>query len=60
MTGMLVAENIKAGARVFDQWRVNEDAVYTEAGAAAASQSLFAERLTPQRAAPALADVPAE
>jgi len=59
MTGMLVAENIKAGARVFDQWRVNEDAVYTEAGNAAASQTLFAERLTPQRAAPALADVPA-
>ena len=59
MTGMLVAENIKAGARIFDQWRVNEDAVYTEAGNAA-SQTLFAERLTPQRVAQALADAPAE
>jgi protoporphyrinogen oxidase len=60
MTGMLVAANIMAGARLYDQWRVNEDAVYTEAGNASASQTLFAERLTPQRAAAAMADAPAE
>jgi protoporphyrinogen oxidase len=59
MTGMLTAENIKAGARLFDPWRVNEDAVYTEAGQASASQTLFAERLTPQSAAPAMANAPA-
>jgi protoporphyrinogen oxidase len=31
MTGMLTARNILAGRRVFDPWRVNEDAEYHEA-----------------------------
>lgn len=32
MTAMLTVENIKAGARIYDIWRVNEDAEYHEAG----------------------------
>ena len=32
MTAMLTVENIKAGARVYDTWCVNEDAEYHEAG----------------------------
>lgn len=32
MTAMLTAENILAGARVYDVWCVNEDAEYHEAG----------------------------
>ena len=32
MTAMLTVENIKAEARVYDVWCVNEDAEYHEAG----------------------------
>lgn len=32
MTAMLTVENIKAGARIYDIWQVNEDAEYHEAG----------------------------
>jgi protoporphyrinogen oxidase len=38
MTAMLVAKNIVAGRRVFDQWHVNEDAEYHEEGEAGAKQ----------------------
>jgi protoporphyrinogen oxidase len=34
MTAMLTAENIAAGKRVYDVWRVNQDAEYHEAGKA--------------------------
>ena len=36
MTAMLTAQNIIAGARKFDVWRVNQDAEYHEAGQAGA------------------------
>jgi protoporphyrinogen oxidase len=39
MTAMLTAENIAAGKRIYDVWRVNQDAEYHEAGKAGA-QSL--------------------
>jgi hypothetical protein len=32
MTAMLCVENIVAGARIHDPWKVNEDAEYHEAG----------------------------
>ena len=32
MTAMLVCRNILAGERVYDVWRVNEDAEYHEGG----------------------------
>ena len=37
MTAMLCVENILAGRRVYDVWRVNEDAEYHEAGSAGQS-----------------------
>jgi len=40
MTAMLTVENIKAGARVYDVWQVNEDAEYHEAGAEGAEAGL--------------------
>ena len=36
MTAMLTAENIAAGERTFDVWKVNQDAEYHEAGKAGA------------------------
>jgi protoporphyrinogen oxidase len=36
MTAMLTVKNIIAGQRVYDVWRVNQDAEYHEAGSAAA------------------------
>ena len=40
MTAMLTTENILAGERVYDTWRVNEDAEYHEAGDEAAETAL--------------------
>ena len=51
MTGMLTAENIVAGSRIHDVWRVNEDAEYLEAGPSGAREALASERLVPRRAA---------
>jgi protoporphyrinogen oxidase len=51
MTGMLTAENILAGAEVYDIWGVNEDAEYCEAGDSGVEEALKSERLVPRRAA---------
>ena len=40
MTAMLTVENILAGRRRHDVWRVNEDAEYTEAGVSGAEAAL--------------------
>jgi protoporphyrinogen oxidase len=39
MTALLTAENIAAGRRVFDVWRVNVDAEYNETGEAGAERT---------------------
>ena len=46
MTAMLTAENIMAGARKYDVWKVNQDAEYHEDGGAGGGGG----RLTPRRA----------
>jgi hypothetical protein len=51
MTAMLTVENILAGERRYDVWRVNEDAEYSEAGLSGAEEALKSERLVPRRAA---------
>jgi protoporphyrinogen oxidase len=51
MTAMLTVENILAGRRRFDVWRVNEDAEYSEAGHSGASEALLSERLVPRKVA---------
>jgi len=51
MTGILTALNIIAGATLYDVWRVNEDAEYSEAGVSGASEALSSERLVPRRVA---------
>jgi protoporphyrinogen oxidase len=50
MTAMLCVQNIMAGERVYDLWRVNEDAEYHESGEAGGSASGLRQvpkRLTP-------------
>lgn len=51
MTAMLTVRNILAGAKVFDVWRVNEDAEYGEAGLSGANEALSSERLVPRKVA---------
>jgi protoporphyrinogen oxidase len=51
MTAMLTVENILAGHRRHDIWRVNEDAEYTEAGISGADAALASERLVPRKVA---------
>jgi protoporphyrinogen oxidase len=51
MTGMLTAENIIAGRKIYDTWQVNEDAEYGEAGSSGVQEALKSERLVPKRAA---------
>ncbi len=51
MTGLLTAQNIIAGAPLFDTWQVNEDAEYGEAGVSGAQEALKSERFVPKRAA---------
>src|SRR5262249_21867786 len=51
MTGMLTAENILAGSRVYDVWKVNEDAEYCEAGYSGAREAMQSVRLVPQKVA---------
>jgi len=50
MTAMLVCRNILAGERVYDVWRVNEDAEYHEGGESGALQALDSLRQVPRRA----------
>ena len=51
MTAMLAAQNILAGARVYDLWNVNEDAEYHEDGASGAQSALESVRLVPEKVA---------
>ena len=51
MTGMLSALNIMAGKAVYDVWRVNEDAEYSESGMSGAREALSSERLVPRKVA---------
>jgi protoporphyrinogen oxidase len=56
MTAMLTVENIVAGTRVYDIWRVNEDAEYHEAGNEGAQAAIPARAVSEDQAA-ALASV---
>ncbi len=56
MTAMLCAENILAGRRVYDLWRVNQDAEYHEAVEAASEPGAAGLRLVPRRVAPPAPD----
>jgi protoporphyrinogen oxidase len=47
MTALLTAENIVAGRRVYDVWRVNQDAEYIEEGPAGAESSVSGLRAVP-------------
>jgi len=47
MTAMLCVENILAGRRVYDLWRVNQDAEYHEAGGAGQEAGASGLRLVP-------------
>jgi protoporphyrinogen oxidase len=49
MTAMLCAENILAGARLYDVWCVNQDAEYHEQGDRDAATSTSGMRLVPSR-----------
>jgi len=49
MTAMLAAENILAGRKVMDVWRVNEDAEYHEAGKAGAESTVSGLRSVPKK-----------
>jgi hypothetical protein len=49
MTAMLCAQNILAGARIHDVWRVNQDAEYHEAGDTPRDTSVSGERHVPRR-----------
>jgi protoporphyrinogen oxidase len=51
MTAMLTVENIAAGRRLYDVWKVNQDAEYHEAGAAGAEASVSGLRQVPRRVA---------
>jgi protoporphyrinogen oxidase len=51
MTAILVAKNIVAGRKIYDQWQVNQDAEYHEDGRAGADQALTGGRLVPVPAA---------
>ena len=51
MTAMLTARNIIAGERLYDVWKVNEDAEYHESGIEGANAALESERLVPRRVA---------
>jgi protoporphyrinogen oxidase len=51
MTGLLAAQNIIAGQKIYDVWRVNEDAEYSEAGLSGVQEALSSERLVPRKVA---------
>jgi protoporphyrinogen oxidase len=52
MTAMLCVKNILAGQRVYDLWKVNQDAEYHEAGTAGGQSGATGERLVPTRVQP--------
>jgi protoporphyrinogen oxidase len=49
MTALLAAENVLAGARVYDVWRVNQDAEYHEETGADSETAASGLRLVPTR-----------
>jgi len=51
MTGLLAALNIIAGEEIYDVWRVNEDAEYSEDGPSGVEEALASERLVPRKVA---------
>jgi protoporphyrinogen oxidase len=51
MTAILTVENIVNGKRVYDVWKVNQDAEYHESGEAGAGADLRGGRLVPARLA---------
>jgi protoporphyrinogen oxidase len=51
MTGLLAALNIIAGEKLYDVWRVKEDAEYCEAGLSGVVEALSSERLVPRKVA---------
>jgi hypothetical protein len=55
MTALLTAANILTGQRIFDTWRVNEDAEYIESGSDTESSGASGLRLVPTRVTPASA-----
>jgi protoporphyrinogen oxidase len=59
MTAMLCVENILADRKVYDLWRVNQDAEYHEAGNAGEQNGATGCRLVPGRVKPGEAQVPA-
>jgi protoporphyrinogen oxidase len=59
MTAMLCVENILAGRKVYDLWRVNQDAEYHEAGTAGHQAGASGLRMVPTRVADTNAHVSA-
>ena len=51
MTAMLTVQNVTAGRRVYDTWRVNQDAEYHEADEAGAQSAASGLRDVPRRVA---------
>jgi len=47
MTAMLCVQNIMAGRRIYDLWRVNQDAEYHEAGTVGDTVSTSGLRMVP-------------
>jgi hypothetical protein len=49
MTAMLTARNIVAGQKLYDVWKVNQDAEYHESGDAGEASSTSGLRMVPTR-----------
>jgi hypothetical protein len=49
MTAMLTAKNIVAGQRLYDVWKVNQDAEYHESGPTGDAMSASGPRMVPTR-----------
>jgi protoporphyrinogen oxidase len=60
MTAMLCVRNIVAGRRLYDLWRVNQDAEYHEEGSAGDQQGATGLRLVPTRIAESEEERPVE
>jgi protoporphyrinogen oxidase len=60
MTAMLCVENILAGWKVYDLWRVNQDAEYHEAGKAGEQSGATGLRLVPTRVKDQTEQIPVE
>ena len=57
MTAMLCVENILAEKRLYDLWRVNQDAEYHESGTAGARVATSGLRSVPTRLSPQASEV---